>query len=84
MIPSDGTPRRLYLMQLERTTIPIGGSNYGMVVCYLIQTSDGKNILVDSGRHPGGLRAAPGRAAPHARAHRCHAAGRAWSAPGGY
>ncbi len=49
MTPSDGTPRRLYLMQLETTTIPIGGSNYGMVVCYLIQTADGKNILVDSG-----------------------------------
>jgi N-acyl homoserine lactone hydrolase len=49
MTTSDGTPRRLYLMQLERTTIPLGGSAYGMVVSYLIQTTDGKNILVDSG-----------------------------------
>jgi N-acyl homoserine lactone hydrolase len=49
MTPSDGTPQRLYLMQLEHTTIPIVGSAYGMVVCYLIQTSDCKNILVDSG-----------------------------------
>ena len=44
-----GTPQRLYLMQLENATLPIGGSNYGMVVSYLIQTSDGRNILVDSG-----------------------------------
>ncbi len=43
------SPQRLYLMQLENVTIPLGGSAYGMVVCYLIQTSDGKNVLVDSG-----------------------------------
>jgi len=49
MAPNDGTPRRLYLMQLETVTIPIGGSTYGMVVSYLIQTSDGKHILVDTG-----------------------------------
>jgi N-acyl homoserine lactone hydrolase len=49
MTTIDGTPLRLYLMQLESVKIPIGGSAYGMVVCYLIQTSDGKNILVDSG-----------------------------------
>jgi N-acyl homoserine lactone hydrolase len=44
-----GTPQRLYLMELETTTMPVGGSLYGMVVCYLIQTSDGRNILIDSG-----------------------------------
>lgn len=49
MTTTDGAPQRLYLMQLESVTIPLGGSAYGMVVCYLIQTSDGKNILVDSG-----------------------------------
>jgi N-acyl homoserine lactone hydrolase len=43
------TPRRLYLMPVESIVMPVGGSLYGMVVCYLIQTSDGKNILVDSG-----------------------------------
>ncbi|HEX6820146.1 MAG TPA: N-acyl homoserine lactonase family protein [Ktedonobacterales bacterium] len=49
MEPVSGIPQRLYLMPVETTTIPIGGSLYGMVVCYLIQTSDGKNILIDSG-----------------------------------
>lgn len=42
-------PQRLYLLPVETATIPVGGSLYGMVVCYLIQTGDGKNILVDSG-----------------------------------
>lgn len=36
-------------MPLETATIPLGGSAYGMVVCYLIQTSDGHNVLIDSG-----------------------------------
>lgn len=49
MISNGGTPQRLYLMQVENTTISAGGSLYGMAVCYLVQTSDGKNILVDSG-----------------------------------
>lgn len=49
MAPVSGISQRLYLMPVETTTIPIGGSLYGMVVCYLIQTSDGKNILIDSG-----------------------------------
>ncbi|HEU5441322.1 MAG TPA: N-acyl homoserine lactonase family protein [Ktedonobacterales bacterium] len=44
-----GTPRRLYLIPLEDTAISLGGSLYGMVVCYLIQTSDGRNILIDTG-----------------------------------
>lgn len=38
------TPMRLYLMQvatLPQVNVPI--------VCYLVQTSDGKNILIDSG-----------------------------------
>ncbi|HKS69776.1 MAG TPA: MBL fold metallo-hydrolase, partial [Ktedonobacterales bacterium] len=42
-------PVRLYLIPLETATMPLGGSAYGMVVCYLIQTSDGQNILIDSG-----------------------------------
>jgi N-acyl homoserine lactone hydrolase len=36
-------------MPIETTTLTLGGSQYGMVVCYLIQMSDGKHILVDSG-----------------------------------
>jgi N-acyl homoserine lactone hydrolase len=42
-------PRRLYLIPIETTALTLGGSQYGMVVCYLIQMSDGTNILVDSG-----------------------------------
>lgn len=29
--------------------MPLGSNSYGMVACYLIQMSDGQNILVDSG-----------------------------------
>lgn len=46
---SEPHPLRLYLLPVETTTLPLGGSLYGMVVCYLIQMSDGRNILVDSG-----------------------------------
>ena len=42
-------PQHLYLLPVETTTIPLGGSSYGMVACYLIRMSDGRNILVDSG-----------------------------------
>ncbi len=44
-------PRRLYLLQLSTSTVPVAaGRTLDMVSgCYLIQTSDGKNILVDSG-----------------------------------
>src|SRR3954454_23662257 len=44
MIMSHNDPQRLYLMQvgdMPEYEIPI--------VCYLVQTSDGKNILIDSG-----------------------------------
>lgn len=46
---TEAMPVRLYLMPLETATMPLGGSAYGMVVCYLIQTGEGKNVLVDSG-----------------------------------
>jgi len=49
MTPISSSPQRLYLLPVETTTIQAGGSLYGMVVCYLIQTSDGQNILIDSG-----------------------------------
>jgi N-acyl homoserine lactone hydrolase len=44
MMMSQNTPQRLYLMQVgsvPQYRIP--------VVCYLVQTGDGKNILIDSG-----------------------------------
>jgi N-acyl homoserine lactone hydrolase len=44
MIMSQNAPQRLYLMQvgsMPEYQIPI--------VCYLVQTGDGKNILIDSG-----------------------------------
>src|SRR5215831_16870615 len=48
---SIATPQRLYLMQLSTTTIPLAtGQRLDMSSgCYLVQTSDGKNILIDSG-----------------------------------
>jgi N-acyl homoserine lactone hydrolase len=45
-----GAPQRLYLMQLSTATIPTAGGPLEMSTgCYLIQMSDGKNVLVDSG-----------------------------------
>ncbi|HLI09700.1 MAG TPA: hypothetical protein VKV40_24270 [Ktedonobacteraceae bacterium] len=45
------TVQRLYLMQLSMTTVPLPtGQSLSMSSgCYLVQTSDGKNILIDSG-----------------------------------
>jgi len=44
-------PQRLYLMQLATGTIPLAtGQTLDMSAgCYLVQTGDGKNILIDSG-----------------------------------
>ena len=47
---SNATPQRLYLMQLGTATIPTTPQpSAGSAGCYLVQTSDGKNILIDSG-----------------------------------
>src|SRR6266516_6836712 len=44
------TPQRLYLMQLGTSTIPTTPQpTPGSAGCYLVQISDGKNILIDSG-----------------------------------
>ncbi len=44
------TPQRLYLLQLETKTVPGASRTLEMVLgCYLIETSDGKHILIDSG-----------------------------------
>src|SRR6266571_3578113 len=50
MTLSSTTPQRLYLMQLGTSTIPTTPQpTAGSAGCYLVQTSDGKNILIDSG-----------------------------------
>jgi N-acyl homoserine lactone hydrolase len=54
MTANSSTPQRLYLLQLSMTTVSIGpvGSLQMVLGCYLIQTSDGKNILIDTGIAP--------------------------------
>jgi N-acyl homoserine lactone hydrolase len=44
-------PKRLYLLELSASTVPIGpGRTLEMVLgCYLVQTGDGRQILIDSG-----------------------------------
>jgi N-acyl homoserine lactone hydrolase len=45
-----GAPQRLYLIQLGSGSVPTSAQPLEMSRgCYLIQTSDGKNILIDSG-----------------------------------
>jgi N-acyl homoserine lactone hydrolase len=47
-------PQKLYLFQLSAMTVPIstGGVLKMSLGCYLIQTNDGKNILIDTGIAP--------------------------------
>jgi N-acyl homoserine lactone hydrolase len=54
MITNRCHPQKLYLLQLSTTTIPLGaGRTMEMVTpCYLIETSDGSHILIDSGMAP--------------------------------
>jgi N-acyl homoserine lactone hydrolase len=43
-------PQKLYLLQLSTSTVTRATSTLEMVLgCYLIETSDGKHILIDSG-----------------------------------
>jgi N-acyl homoserine lactone hydrolase len=51
MTMTSATPQRLYLMQLSTTTLPLAaGRALPMVcVCYLVETSNGQHILIDSG-----------------------------------
>ncbi|MBV9690728.1 MAG: N-acyl homoserine lactonase family protein [Ktedonobacteraceae bacterium] len=47
---TNTTPQRLYLMQLGTAIIPTAQGPLALSSgCYLVQTSDGKNILIDSG-----------------------------------
>jgi N-acyl homoserine lactone hydrolase len=62
------TPQRLYLLQLQTSTLQVaGGRTLEMVLgCYLVETNDGKHILIDSDLPadaplpPGTPRAEPG------------------------
>jgi len=51
MTTNNDCPKRLYLLELSASTVPIGpGRTLEMVLgCYLVQTRDGRQILVDSG-----------------------------------
>ncbi len=47
---SSATPQRLYLIQLSTTSLPVANGMLEMVSgCYLVQMSDGKNVLIDTG-----------------------------------
>ena len=50
----SSSPLKLYLMQLAALTVPVGeGRNLEMSMgCYLIETTDGRRILIDSGIAP--------------------------------
>jgi N-acyl homoserine lactone hydrolase len=54
VITNSSTPQKLYLLQLSSTTVPIGPNRTLEMSsgCYLIQTSDAKNILIDTGIGP--------------------------------
>lgn len=54
MATITSVPQKLYLLQLSTSTVPVGaGRTLEMVSgCYLIETSDGKHILIDSGFPP--------------------------------
>ncbi len=51
MTTHTSAPQKLYLLQLSTSTIPLGpGRTMEMVcVCYLIDTNDGRHILIDTG-----------------------------------
>jgi hypothetical protein len=49
----SATPQRLYLIQLGTSTVARAGRTLEMVLgCYLVETSAGKHILIDSGFTP--------------------------------
>ena len=60
MTTASTMPQRLYLMQVATANIPIGDRQLlWPVVCYLVETGDGKRILIDSG-HPADVPMPPG------------------------
>jgi N-acyl homoserine lactone hydrolase len=50
----NSSPKRLYLLQLSTTTLPLpsGQALFMSNGCYLVQTSDDENILIDTGLPP--------------------------------
>jgi N-acyl homoserine lactone hydrolase len=54
MQSNEMTLRKLYLMQLSTTTVPLpGGRTLDMASgCYLIETGEGKHVLIDTGLAP--------------------------------
>jgi N-acyl homoserine lactone hydrolase len=50
-MPDDASPRKLYLLQLSTTSIPLPEGRLLKMVsgCYLIETGDGRHVLIDSG-----------------------------------
>src|SRR5215813_6683342 len=51
---SSATPQKLYLFQLSATTVPLGPDRKLEMIlpCYLVQTSNQRNILIDTGMAP--------------------------------
>ena len=50
MTATSATPRRLYLFELSTATVPVPGGTLEMSTgCYLVETGDGRRILIDSG-----------------------------------
>ena len=50
MTTNGSAPRKLYLLQLSTSTIPTASGPLQMVLgCYLVETGDGRHILIDSG-----------------------------------
>ena len=59
MTTGTSTPQRLYLIQVATM-----GPTQAPVPCYLVQMSDGTNVLIDSGLPGGDLQVPPGIPAP--------------------
>lgn len=61
MTPNSSAPQKLYLLQLSTSTVPFpGGRTLDMSMgCYLLETGDGRHILIDSGL-PADYQRAPG------------------------
>ncbi|HYL62734.1 MAG TPA: N-acyl homoserine lactonase family protein [Candidatus Methylomirabilis sp.] len=51
MAAHSASPSKLYLLQLSASTLPLSGHRTLELICaaYLIETHDGKHILIDSG-----------------------------------
>jgi N-acyl homoserine lactone hydrolase len=58
----DKAPRRLYLLQLSTSTVPVAAGQTLELVsgCYLVETGDGRHILIDSGLPADGPPPPPG------------------------